>query len=204
MDVYFIRHGQTDGNVARRHQHPDTPLNEAGALQVKVVAKKVTQLNPTHLLTSTHIRALLTAKEISSECGLVPETIPAFGEFGRPDFLVGERMLHKTTIRYVWRWFWGFKDASMHDGESHEDFVKRINEARIYLESLPPDAKVVVVSHSVFINFFLEHMCTPQKMGFFRAGLRFLKILTLPNTSVTHVRYQPSTTKRSCAWQLVR
>lgn len=204
MDIYFVRHGQTDGNVAKRHQHPNTPINEVGILQARAMAAEVQKLAPTHLISSTHIRTLLTAREISTACNLIPDTHPLFVEFCRPDFLTGERIVHKTTFQYILRWFWGLPDASMHDGESHKDFVQRIGEARQYLETLPADARVVVVSHSVFINFFLEHMCNPRPMGFVRATLRFLKIITLPNTSITHVRYHAIAGKKVCAWELVR
>lgn len=204
MEVYFVRHGQTDGNVAHRHQHPDTPINEVGVAQARAVAAEVRRLKPTHLITSTHVRAFLTAREIGNACDLIPETYPAFQEFKRPDFLVGERMVGQATLRFVWNWFWGRPDASMHDGESHEDFVKRIGVARRYLEALPPTARVVVVSHSVFINFFLEHMSNPRKMGLIRAAVRFTKILLLPNTSVTHVRFRRLDDSMQCGWELVQ
>jgi broad specificity phosphatase PhoE len=204
MDVYFIRHAQTDGNVARRHQHPNTPLNEVGSEQLKVVAEEVRRLKPTHLITSTHVRALLTAREIGNACDLIPETYPAFEEFKRPDFLVGERLLSLVTFRFVWRWFWGFPDASQHDGESYVDFVRRIGVARRQLEELPANAKVVVVSHSIFINFFLEHMCDPRPMGLFRASIRLFKIFMLRNASITHLRYTETRRKGACDWQFIK
>jgi broad specificity phosphatase PhoE len=92
----------------------------------------------------------------------------------------------------------------MHDGESHTDFVKRIGVARRYLEGLPPTARVVVVSHAVFINFFLEHMHNPRKMGLFRAAVRFIKILLLPNTSITHLRFRRITDSTQSGWELVK
>ena len=68
MEVYFVRHGETDGNVARRHQHHDTALNEIGIEQAKKVASEITNLKPTHLITSTQLRAVQTTKIIVSEC----------------------------------------------------------------------------------------------------------------------------------------
>ena len=41
MDVYLVRHGQTDGNVGHRHQHPNTDLNEHGLVQAAAVAKQI-------------------------------------------------------------------------------------------------------------------------------------------------------------------
>jgi broad specificity phosphatase PhoE len=187
MDIYFVRHGQTDGNVARRHQHPDIELNEMGKLQVARLAKLIKGLKPTHLITSTNKRAMLTAVAIGRECDLIPETYPNFEEMRRPNFLIGKRFLEWTALKYVWGWLFGLKTASMHDGESYDDFLARILAAKAQLAALPKQSKVVVVSHTVFINFFLEHMRRPEKMGIIRATLRFFAILRLKNTAVTKV-----------------
>lgn len=188
MDIYFVRHGQTDGNVAGRHQHPDITLNELGKLQVARVAKIIKSVRPTHLITSTNKRAMETAMVIGRECDLIPETYPNFEEMHRPDFLIGKRFLEWEAFKYVVGWLFGVKAASMHDGESYSDFLARILAAKHQLEALPQNSKVVIVSHTVFINFFLEHMNREQKMGVFRATIRFLAILRLKNTAVTHVR----------------
>jgi broad specificity phosphatase PhoE len=123
MDIYFIRHGQTDGNVARRHQHPDIDLNEMGKLQVARTAKLVKRLRPTHLITSTSKRAVETAQAIGLATDLIPETYPAFEELKRPTFLIGKRFHDSDSLKYIWGWFFGVKAAPMHDGESYADFL---------------------------------------------------------------------------------
>lgn len=207
MEVYLVRHGRTDGNVARRHQHPETKLNEQGTTQAKAVAKKIASKNPTHLITSTNVRALQSAAYISELTGLIPQTYSPFEELHQPATLVGERLTGWRAISYMTKWFLGFKTASMHDGETYTNFVKRLGYARQYLETLPADAKVVIVSHSVFISFFTEHMVHPQKMGFIRAGKLFLKILKMRNSSITRVRYTRPTDKQikrqKTGWKMV-
>jgi len=204
MDVYFVRHGRTDGNDAFRHQHANTKLNNLGIQQSEQTAKLLKRRRPTHLITSRYIRSMETARIIGNECGLISETYPAFAELQRPEFLVGERILGKTTIKYIIYWFLGIKSASMHDGETYSDFTKRLAEARRQLESLSKDAKVVVVSHAVFINFFLEHMCHPKKMSLWRAGIQMIRILLIRNASITHVRYSSPKTKGKCGWKVIK
>ena len=203
MDVYFIRHGQTDGNVAHRHQHPYTKLNELGQFQALTIAKQLKKRKPTYLITSTHMRALETARIIGNECGLVAETYPAFEELLRPEFLMGERMLGKSTLSYLFRWFFGVKSASMHDGETYMDFLARLATARRHLEVMPSNAKVVVVSHAVFINFFLEHMNHPRRMSLPRAFVRIVKILLTKNTEVIHLRYTTPKSKSDKGWKVI-
>ena len=188
MEIYFVRHGQTDGNVAGRHQHPDITLNELGKLQVAKVAKTLRSIKPTHLITSTNKRAMETAMVVGRECDLIPETYPNFEEMRRPEFLIGKRFLEWEAFKYVVGWLFAVKAAPMHDGESYDDFLARILAAKHQLAVLPKNSKVVVVSHTVFINFFLEHMNRPEKMGVIRATIRFFAILRLKNTAVTHVR----------------
>ncbi len=190
MDIYFVRHGQTDGNVAKRHQHPNIELNETGKQQAKIVAKLIKRLRPTHLITSTNKRAVETAKEIGLACDLIPETYPAFEELKRPLFLVGNRFYDPETLSYMWGWFFGVKAAPMHDGESYSAFLDRLQHARTHLTHLPDTSRVVIVSHAVFINFFLEHMRRPSRMGITRAVLRFYKIFLLTKTAVIRVWYQ--------------
>ena len=74
MEVYLVRHGQTDGNVGRRHQHTSTKLNQLGRAQAARVAEQIVKLAPTHIITSTNMRAVETASIIGQACNLIPET----------------------------------------------------------------------------------------------------------------------------------
>ncbi len=197
MEIYLVRHGQTDGNVARRHQHPEILLNEKGRLQAMSVAKLLRKVRPTHLISSTAPRALETAKFIGLDIDVIPETYPCFEELKRPDYLLGERMLAGESLKYVAGWFFGLQSASMHDGESLKSFQDRIHLALEHLLSLPPKSRVVIVSHSVFINFLLEEITNGGRFGLRRAIIRFWHILKTPNTAVTHLRYKNE------RWQIV-
>jgi len=203
MEVYFIRHGETDGNVAHRHQHQDTELNEIGKVQAKEVATKVAKLKPTHIVSSTDFRAVETTKIIITECtdDLIPDTHPAFQEFKRPNWLIGNRYLSLVSVGYIWRWLYNFDKENQ--GENYAGFLKRIIEARSYLESLPEDSRVVVVSHAVFINIFMEHLCSDKPMGLMRAIRRFWKVMTIKNTSIVHLNHS-HTAEGVCAWRLVK
>lgn len=200
MDVYLIRHGQTDGNLALRHQHVDTELNEEGKRQIQLLTEVVAEIKPTHIITSTNLRAVETTRLIVQKCPyLIPETSSMFEELRRPSWLTGNRFVSLVTVSYIWRWFFGYKIEG--GGESYGYFLKRVIEARIYLESLPNEARVVVVSHSVFINFFLEHLCSDEKISFWRACRRLMKILTLQNGSVIHLKHNALESK--CDWEVV-
>jgi broad specificity phosphatase PhoE len=200
MEIYFVRHGETDGNVAKRHQHPETELNELGKRQVTTTAYHVADIKPTHIITSTQLRAVQTAKILAEYCdGVIPETYPAFEELRAPRWLLGHRFVGLTTFVYVWRWFWG---KYIDGGETYREFLSRIMAARHHLEQLPADSKVVVVSHAVFTNIFLEHLCSDKPMSLWRAVVRFWHILRIRNAAVIHLRYTPGPSG-TCGWHFV-
>lgn len=207
MEVYLVRHGRTDGNVAHRHQHPETKLNEEGTKQAKIVANKIAMKNPTHVISSTNLRALQSASFIAETTRLTPDTYPPFEELHQPATLIGERLTGLRAVGYMIKWFLGFKSAAMHDGETYAAFVHRLGHARRHLEKMPEDSVVIIVSHSVFSSFFTEHMIRPEKMGFIRAGILFFKILKMRNSSITHVRYQKPNEREAkhhkTGWHLV-
>ena len=200
MDIYFVRHGQTDGNVAKRHQHANTPLNEVGQRQAEVAAWEISEIKPTHIISSTQLRAVQTTKIIAEYCeNVIPDTHPAFEELRRPKHMIGYRYVGISTLFYVTTWFFGVKEA---DGESYKDVIARIREARAHIESLPADSRVVVVSHAVFTNIFLEHLCSDEPMSLWRAVKRFWQIFTMRNATIIHLKCHAAT-PGICRWQYV-
>jgi len=206
MEVYFVRHGQTDGNVALRHQHENTDLNEVGKLQADRVGRFLAKKRPTHIITSTDFRAVATAKVIAKYCRLVPETLPVFEELSIPKHLTGKRITSKDSLLFISKWFFGREEEK--DGESYADFLERIIRARKILEEMPENSRVVVVSHSVYINFFLEHMCRDKKMSTPKAIKNLVRILTMHNTELFRLEFKNNSIeenekKKKCNWQLI-
>jgi broad specificity phosphatase PhoE len=206
MEVYFIRHGETDFNKQHRHQYPDTPLNETGLAQAHTVAELVPQLHPSHLIASTLTRAQQTAKIISTRVGLpiIPSAICI--EIQRPGTIRGLHYAHPRSMWYLIRWFLSGRSyyATNGHGESYGSLIARVEAMKRELESYPVDARIVVVSHSVFINFFVAHCCSSQPISFLSAFLRLAKIIRLENSSITHVRYNESAHPGVCAWSVER
>ncbi len=205
MEVYFIRHGQTEGNRLHRHQFPETPLNELGHRQAAVVSDLVPAFGPTHLVTSTLTRARQTTAAIARTTKLEPVEHGALIEIQRPPHIQGLHYAHPKSIWYLVRWLLtGWSNFVTNGrGESYGSLISRIEESKRYLETFPPDAKILVVSHSVFINFFVAHICNDRPISFFSAFLRFAKIINLDNSSVTHVRFRPDAAPGTCAWEVV-
>lgn len=196
MEVYLIRHGQTAGNVAYRHQADSTPLTDVGLEQARQVAQKVKDLEPTHLLSSPLLRALETAREIGAVCNLVPETNHNFIELKRPDQMYGNFLVSTASVWYYTRWFYGYSNG----GDSYQDIRLRIKEAKEHFRNYPENARVAVVSHSVFINFFLAHLCDDNAMSTFTAMKTFLGIVKMDNTEFVPLIFDPAAYPNTCGW----
>lgn len=202
MEIFLVRHGETDGNVARRHQVEKTPLTSVGRAQAKAAAAKLAQHDPTHLVTSTLVRALQTASVLGDELELVPETNPHFIELARPKSMYGYHHRDPRSLLFYIRWYFGSQQAIQEGGESYRTLRERIVAARATLEQYPDDARVVVVTHSVFMTLFVAHLCNDRPLAPLAAMRAFLKILTTPNAHIVSIIFTKRTTDTACQWSI--
>lgn len=205
MKVYLVRHGQTGGNIANRHQTEHTPLTDLGKEQARSVAEIVRLYQPTHILTSKYVRAVETARIIGEVCNLTPETSQNFVELLRPARMYGH---HHKSIRSVWFYFWWYLGrvggATETEGESYKTLRERFKKAQTELMTYPNDARIVVVSHAAFIGLFLAHLCRGRALNPFQAISAFYTILTMPNTCITPVYFDSDSVTRNCTWRVER
>lgn len=202
MEIYFVRHGQTGGNEAKRHQSEESHLTSLGRSQAQQTAEKISAYKPTHIMTSDRVRAIQTAQFIAQTTDLIPSVSQLFSELCRPASLYGYHHRSLNSLKYIYRWYIGKAgEASCSaKGESYQHFFSRVKSAQAMLESLPEDARVVVVSHSIFINFFIAHLNSTAPMSFVKAFLIFTKILRIKNASITRLTYHKESAP---AWKLL-
>ena len=67
LHVYFVRHGQSEGNVAKIHQHPETPLSTTGISQATTVRERLQRLDYDAIVSSDYERTLHTANLINTD-----------------------------------------------------------------------------------------------------------------------------------------
>ncbi len=205
MKIYLVRHGQTGGNVAHRHQAEHTPLTELGREQAQRVAEVVRLYQPTHVLTSNLVRAVETANVIGTVCNITPVTSPNFIELRRPNNMYGH--YHKS-FRSLWfyiKWYFGLVGGAGEPvGESYRALRERFKRAQAELLTYPPDARIVIVSHTAFIGLFTAHLCRERALNPFQAARTFYRILTMPNTYITPIYYDNEPDEGECAWYAER
>lgn len=80
MTILLVRHGETDGNVARILQRPDVPLNERGMRQSEQLARRLFIHGFARILCSDLLRARMTAAPLAARSGIAIEESPLLQE----------------------------------------------------------------------------------------------------------------------------
>lgn len=192
MKVILVRHGETDENVAHRHQPNKALLSLKGRQQAQAAAKQLQRLGVTHVVSSPLNRALQTASVIANAHDIIPSIDHALAELERPRSLTGHKHFSLRSLVFYKFWFLGFAQG----GESYRQLRHRIAVARDNLERLPEEAVVVVVSHTVFINLFLAHLNRSWPLWPWQAAWVFFKLVRMKNTAMIELTFHEGTWKR--------
>ena len=80
MQIYVIRHGETEGNRLRVVQKPEVPLNDRGLSQAARMADRLRAAGIRRILASDYSRAAMTAGALSETTGIDVEYEPLLRE----------------------------------------------------------------------------------------------------------------------------
>ena len=173
MEIYLIRHGQTDLNKQHRVQGRNgLPLNAEGISQAKALAKKLTNIDFDEVYSSPQERAVQTAEIATGRKPKVDERIDVYDLGSADGLLVSEVKTAENGL---------IPDPKIYSGvEKIADYLDRIADFVVGLMveyKDKPDAKVVVCGHK----------CTTGAISAYVEGMpkdkNFLK-LAVPNGEV--------------------
>jgi broad specificity phosphatase PhoE len=188
--VYFVRHAQSEHNVAPVFQSPDSPLSPEGMRQAKRIADRVvSRLAFEALIASPFRRARETAEAIARIAGGEPELSPLFVERKKPSRING-KPYGDEEARVIWRdWQKSLYSPGMRteDGENFDDIVARVDKALAFL-SARPERSLVVVTHGYFLRALLARVLLGDLLtgDIFR---HFQRSATTENTGLTVLRH---------------
>ena len=105
MNIYLVRHGQSEGNLKKFHQGADVPLSKNGKVQAKILAQRFKKIPVDSIYSSPYIRAKQTAEFISKELKLPIEYWDILRERKRPSEIEGLSLLGQAqkeeTINFL-------------------------------------------------------------------------------------------------------
>ena len=170
LTLYLLRHGESEGNVARifdsRKLNP--PLTEEGQRQAERMARLLKDLEFSAAYSSPLVRARMTAEAVCRPHGLTPVLTDHLLEVG-----VGpldgasqddpDTMAAFTSVAA--RWEDGSPDAAFPGGESLEDVHGRFGSLLDSLDGAG-HGPVLVVGHSLLFAAVIWCLCENRPAGF--------------------------------------
>ena len=177
MEIYVVRHGQTDYNVKKVFQgHIDIPLNETGEKQAQETASKFRNIDADMILVSPLQRALQTAKPISkiTEVPITIEDRIIERSFGNME---GHQNREDWNIKMMLDYE---KNYDIENIEPIQSLFKRVYDFLDEITEKYKDKKVVLVTHGAVsqpIECYFNGM--PEVVDF-----EHLEKLTLKNCEV--------------------
>jgi glucosyl-3-phosphoglycerate phosphatase len=205
MHVYFVRHGQTDENQRSVYQAPNTSLSAKGYDEARTVGELLRPTNPTLVVSSTHERAIQTARIIGQCVGITPTINHLVREVEWPSDLIGQRLngVRALTFLFLSTLYrnsptWHYKDA-----ENYRDIYLRIQKTYRFIESLAEahDA-IVIVSHSEYLRLLVRYMCHGERLSLGELLGTLFSVNHMKNGEVLHVEYVGPTPNGTCPWIL--
>lgn len=198
--VYFIRHGESEGNRLKIHQSQATPLTEIGLSQAKIVALRFTKIHASLIIASPCLRAQQTAKAIAEKNNLHISTNDLFTEKRGPSELAGlahDSQQSRTVRSEIALHFF---DQNGHwqysDEETAYEFAQRIKQGLDFL-SQRPEENLLVVSHSLVLHMIfatiLSQDCNQRLTDLYSIYENF----RINNTSVSVAIYDEESHKWS-------
>ncbi|HYD93321.1 MAG TPA: histidine phosphatase family protein [Candidatus Paceibacterota bacterium] len=187
--MYFVRHGQSEGNVSPVFQSTDSPLNESGLAQAEKVADRISKLSFDTLIASPLTRAKETATAIANKTGKEPEYSDLFVERVKPTQIIGKSYEDESANA-----LWETWEKSLHtpglraeDGENFDDLVARADKALAFLAARD-EASLVVVTHGYFLRTIVARVLLGSTLtgGAFQ---NFQARIAMENTGITVLKY---------------
>lgn len=164
--VYFVRHGETVGNVKQIVQSPKDQLNENGLMQAAKIAERSRNISFQKLISSDYDRAKSTAEAIAQANGLTVEYSSLFRErLGPSQFF---DCLHNDAKfqAYLEQQKELRNDKNWHfaDEENQNDTSERALQALRFLEE-QEDQEIMVVTHGLFLRMLVMQVLFNKKMS---------------------------------------
>ena len=186
LQVYLVRHGETQWNAERRIQgQSDSPLTAKGELQAVQVGERVRTYGITHVIASDLGRTQRTAEIIADACGCGVTLDARLRELDMG--ILEQRHLDSLSAQEEeWRRLVvnGTPNGRIPEGESMQELSERMHAGLAACLNLPAGSRPLLVSHGIALGCLVSTI-----LGLPAHAERRLR---LRNCSISRVDYQES------------
>lgn len=154
--VYFVRHGQSEGNSGLIWQSGSSPLSEKGKKQAEYISERVSKLPIDIVVSSTMKRAEETTKEILKKTDKEVMYSDLFVERRRPKEMIGKLKKSPESIKIEKETIKNFSIPGYRfsDEENFDDLKKRAQDILKYL-SEREEENILVVTHGFILRIIM-------------------------------------------------
>jgi len=183
--IYFVRHGESEGNAGAFRQGPSTTLSDKGKKQAEAVAKRLNRLPIETIISSTYPRAMETADIINETLGKPIEHSELLIERRRPSLIVGRKNEDPeiVAIEKLIQDNFHEKDWRHSDEENFEDMKARALDAIRLIESREEN-HILIVTHGIFLKMIAACMIMGKELTS-REYHNICVTLTVDNTGIS-------------------
>jgi len=190
MLVYFVRHGESEGNKKGLHQGPEVPLSEEGIKQGQVLAERLKKYRINVIYSSSMIRAKQTAEIISNKLKIPIEFWENLTEIRNPSEIWGKPINDDrvTKIKKLAGKNFLKGNRRYSDEETFEELSQRGKNVLNHLLKDHKDQNILCVSHSAIIKMVVGIVILGENLT--PAGyLDLREHMWLKNTGITVCEY---------------
>lgn len=154
MLVYFVRHGESEGNKNGIHHTSEVPLSEMGVKQAKAIAERLENIHFDLIYSSDLTRASQTAEIINKKLKLPIEYWGDITECKSPSEVRGKKIddPEVVKIKRLIAQNYNKRNWKYSDEETFDELNLRIENVLNHLEKHHKDQTILCVSHSALIK----------------------------------------------------
>lgn len=181
VELYFVRHGQTQWNQIRKLQGvKDSPLTEEGISQA-VALKESFTVTFDRVISSPLGRAVQTAELLAGSVPITTDPLLMEMGFGSAEGLEKDhfKKIYPEPFFNLWHHADRY-DPSQFEGETFESVELRAQNFLESLRSIPAGSKVLIVSHGMMLKMLFGEIWNHDLSQFWNDPVPL-------NTSVTKV-----------------
>jgi broad specificity phosphatase PhoE len=199
--IYFVRHGQSEGNVGPIRQSHTTTLTEHGRKQAEHIGRRAEKLYIDTLISSDMSRALETAEIIKNHISLPIITCNFFRERKRPSEQLGINKDSPESLRIDSILTNNFLTRAFRfsDEENFEDLKERVRLGLSFLEQ-QEGSNIMVVTHGYILRMIIAYVLFGDSLTAEQAR-ECVASFHMENTGITVLGYGPNISEnRSHPW----
>lgn len=198
MFIYFIRHGESVGNIGGFHQDANTPLSPKGIKQAEALSERLSSKHFDFIYSSDYQRAKQTAEIINKKLSLPIEYWHDLAEVKMPSEIKGKNIDDTEAVRIkkmirdnIDNISWKYSDE-----ESFDELIKRADKIIEHLTKRHSNEIILCVSHSHTIKAVVGRLVFGEELKP-KTFLRMREHMWTQNTGITVCENHPK-----YGWQL--